>query len=150
MIKKKAATLPKDVNPLNHPELYKKFEEAKELLIADEELKPYIKRTVEGDASETGLVKWIQPLLMNGAYGCYNKDGLDSVRDKNPVYRDENGQETAIPFSSDIKFNCMVRKMEAEGNLRVYLKGAPDRVIVRCSSLLWEGKDVPLTERLKY
>ncbi len=109
-------------------------------MIAAEEEKPYIKRAVEGDASETGLIKWIQPLLMNGPYGCWNKDGIDGLRKKYPVYRDETGHEAAIPFSSDIKFNLMVRDMKADGeNLCVFLKGAPERVINRCSTILVDG-----------
>lgn len=53
-------------------------------MIKKEEEKPYIKRNVEGDASETGLVKFIQPLLMGGAYGCYDKGGLDGLRKQCP------------------------------------------------------------------
>jgi len=40
-------------------------------LVDLEEEKPYVKREVEGDASETGLIKFIQPLLMDGDHGCY-------------------------------------------------------------------------------
>jgi sodium/potassium-transporting ATPase subunit alpha len=88
---------------------------------------------------------------MNGPYGCWNKDGIDGLRKKFPVYRDEHGHEAAIPFSSDIKFNLMVRNMEAEGgNLCVFLKGAPERVVVRCATILMDGKDVKLTKDIHF
>jgi hypothetical protein len=37
----------------------KAFQEAKDYLIAEENKKPFNKRKVEGDASETGLVKFV-------------------------------------------------------------------------------------------
>lgn len=58
-----------------------------------------------------------------------------------------------IKFSSDIKFNLMIRDMapgnknpkNAEENLTVFLKGAPDRVHTRCTTILEKGKVVPMT-----
>lgn len=38
-----------------------------------------MKRNVEGDASETGLVKFAMPALMT-QYGGDYKDGLNSIR----------------------------------------------------------------------
>lgn len=34
-------------------------------------------------------------------------------------------------------------------NLRVYLKGAPERVIDRCDKILIDGKEVPFSEELR-
>jgi len=55
-----------------------------------------------------------------------------------------NGSEVQIPFSSKIKFNMMVRDSnvavtnpdKAMDNMTVYLKGAPERVVARCSTML--------------
>lgn len=55
-----------------------------------------------------------------------------------------NGSEVQIPFSSKIKFNMMVRDSnvavtnpdKARDNMTVYLKGAPERVVGRCSTML--------------
>jgi Cation transport ATPase (P-type) len=63
-----------------------------------------VKREVEGDASETGLIKFVQPLLMGGHYGCYKKGGIDGFRKSYPDL-------AMIPFSSDIKFNLIIRDM---------------------------------------
>jgi len=53
-----------------------------------------------------------------------------------------------IPFSSDIKFNLIVRNMKPENknpenseqNMWVFLKGAPERVLGRCSTILVDGQ----------
>lgn len=59
-----------------------------------------------------------------------------------------------IPFSSDIKFNLIIRDMNCkeptpasvDDNMYVYLKGAPERVVNRCSTLLVKGdKEIPLS-----
>jgi magnesium-transporting ATPase (P-type) len=53
----------------------------------DEELKkPFFKRKTEGDASETGLIKFIQPLLMKEFGGEYS-DGLNGIRNAFPIIR---------------------------------------------------------------
>lgn len=110
------------------------------MLIKEEDEKPFIKRAVEGDASETGLIKFIQPLLMNGKYGHYQLEGIKGVREKYPVVKTGTNTNAEIPFSSDIKFNLMVRDMAEDGeDLFVFLKGAPERVVNRCSSILLNG-----------
>ena len=63
-----------------------------------------------------------------------------------------------IPFSSDIKFNCMIRDMnseeknpiDADNNMFLFLKGAPERVLNRCSTVLIDGKDVPFDNEMKF
>jgi sodium/potassium-transporting ATPase subunit alpha len=98
------------------------------LIVAEQRLL-YINRFCKGDASETGLVQFAQPIL-----------DLEATRKKYPVHCfEESGKETecAIPFSSQIKFNCFIRDMTADGgSLRVYLKGAPERVVERCNKIM--------------
>lgn len=106
-------------------------------------MRPFIKRATKGDASETGIVKFIQPLLSGGENGLWNEGGLEGIRQNNPVIM-SNGSEVQIPFSSKIKFNMMVRDSnvavtnpeKAMDNMTVYLKGAPERVVARCSTML--------------
>jgi sodium/potassium-transporting ATPase subunit alpha len=110
------------------------------LRVAEKELL-YVHRFCKGDASETGLVQWAQPL----------KD-LEQWRNDYPTHTycptgSTNEVDCAIPFSSDIKFNCFIRNMSKDGkHLRVYLKGAPERVITRCSKILVDGKEQDLNE----
>ena len=98
------ARLPRDVDMNDDPEMFAEYEKASLELVKQEDLKPFIKREVEGDASETGLIKFVQPLLMDGAYGCYGEGGLNEYRKCFP-------ELALIPFSSDIKFNVIIRDM---------------------------------------
>ncbi len=65
-----------------------------------------------------------------------------------------------IPFSSEIKFNLYIRDMakrevqldseNANSDLMVVMKGAPERVLSRCSKILINGKEEALNgENLK-
>jgi len=110
----------------------------------------YTARHCKGDASETGLVQFAQAIL-----------DLNETRGKFPTHKyiSDAGKETEclIPFSSDIKFNCFIRDMnpaeknpvDADNNLCVFLKGAPERILNRCSRILVNGEEVPFTEQLR-
>ena len=120
--------------------------EMKARLIAAEKGLLYTARHCKGDASETGLVQFAQ--------GCMD---LDSTRAAAPtfVYKN-NGKETEclIPFSSDIKFNAFIRDMSGakdpnNDNLCVYMKGAPERILTRCSRILVNGEEVDFSEELR-
>jgi magnesium-transporting ATPase (P-type) len=93
----------------------------------------WIQKHTSGDASETGLIKFCQPIL-----------DIEATRKQDPVfkYSKEDGKEVEclIPFSSDIKFNLAIRKSSKNGNLVVYMKGAPERIINRCSTILINGE----------
>jgi sodium/potassium-transporting ATPase subunit alpha len=111
------------------------------LIVAEKRLL-YINRFCKGDASETGLVQFVQPIL-----------DLTETRNKYPVHSyNDNGKdvECFIPFSSQIKFNSFIRDMKAdEGNLRIYLKGAPERVVERCNKIMTSDGIVDLSPSLK-
>ena len=71
----------------------------------------YIKRNVEGDASETGLVKFAQPILMS-EYGGPYKTGIEGCREAHPpILVGSDNSQAMIPFSSAIKFNAIIRDM---------------------------------------
>jgi sodium/potassium-transporting ATPase subunit alpha len=54
-----------------------------------------------------------------------------------------------IPFSSEIKFNMYIRDMNkneknpknVQDNLMIILKGAPEKVLNRCSKILINGEE---------
>jgi len=107
----------------------------------------YIHRHCKGDASETGLVQFAQGVM-----------DLNETRGKFPTHvaRDANGKESEclIPFSSEIKFNLFIRDMaqseDADNkHLCVYMKGAPERILVRCSKILVGGQEVEFTQDLR-
>jgi sodium/potassium-transporting ATPase subunit alpha len=93
-----------------------------------------VHRHCKGDASETGLVQFAQSVM-----------DLDVTRAKYKTHSymaDGKEIECLIPFSSDIKFNAFIRDMSADGdNLRVYMKGAPERILTRCSKILVDGQE---------
>lgn len=65
--------------------------------------------------------------------------------------------DVQIPFSSEIKFNLSVRDMmksnknpmNKEDNLMVVLKGAPERVLNRCTKILIKGEERDFDEELR-
>ena len=100
----------------------------------------YIHRHCKGDASETGLVQFAQAIY-----------DLDDHRKKHPTHKYKQGDkevECLVPFSSDIKFNCFIRDMGSDG-LSIFLKGAPERVLKRCSKILVGGQEVEFTKELR-
>jgi len=83
---------------------------------------------------------------------------LNETRGNFPTHvcKDGNGKDTEvlIPFSSEIKFNLFVRNMSKNdesdnNNLCVYMKGAPERILVRCSKILIKGEEVEFTADLR-
>mmetsp|Transcript_47293 Transcript_47293/g.64120 ORF Transcript_47293/g.64120 Transcript_47293/m.64120 type:complete len:638 (-) Transcript_47293:1881-3794(-) len=128
-----------------------KFKEAEEFLLEKDDKLSYLKKNVKGDASETGLIKFAEPILLASLEGL-DFGGIAGYREKFPVVKvtnDENkdGYEAVIPFSSDIKFNLLIRDLNKEclnptrkeDNVAVFLKGAPERVLSRCTKILCEG-----------
>jgi len=99
----------------------------------------YTHRHCKGDASETGLVQFAQAIM-----------DLDKTRAEHPthVFLNEAGKDTecVIPFSSDIKFNAFIRDMSKStanpnSELSLFLKGAPERILNRCSKILINGEE---------
>ena len=138
---------------------YDDFVRIKQLMIDEEKEMNFIKRNVEGDASETGLVKFAQPALME-KYGGDYVDGIASCRDQFPTVKTGEGEDknpAMIPFSSEIKFNLIIRDMNTKlrqadvpaDNICVYIKGAPDKVLLRCSKVLVRGEELPYDEAAK-
>lgn len=98
-------------------------------------------RKVNGDASEAGILKFSEKLQPVGAF------------------REANAQVMTVPFNSTNKFMITTNKIaESPGQLRLCMKGAPERVIDRCSSIMTSSGNVPfdaaqkamVNEKLQY
>nr|XP_025036570.1 sodium/potassium-transporting ATPase subunit alpha-2 [Pelodiscus sinensis] len=91
------------------------------------------KRDTAGDASESALLKCIQ--LSCGS--------VKKMRDKNP-------KVTEIPFNSTNKYQLSIHEREdnPEGYMLV-MKGAPERILDRCSTILAQGQELPLEEEMR-
>ncbi|XP_061453578.1 sodium/potassium-transporting ATPase subunit alpha-3 [Rhineura floridana] len=95
---------------------------------------PILKRDVAGDASESALLKCIE--LSSG-----------SVK----LMREKNKKVAEIPFNSTNKYQLSIHETEDPNDNRYLLvmKGAPERILDRCSTILLQGKEQPLDEELK-
>ncbi|KAM4644546.1 LOW QUALITY PROTEIN: sodium/potassium-transporting ATPase subunit alpha-2-like [Amazona ochrocephala] len=91
------------------------------------------KRDTAGDASESALLKCIQ--LSCGS--------VKKMRDRNP-------KVTEIPFNSTNKYQLSIheREEDPQGYVLV-MKGAPERILDRCSRILLQGQEVPLDQEMR-
>lgn len=121
--------------------------EMKARLIVAEKSMPLTHRHCKGDASETGLVQFAQAIM-----------DLDKTRGQFPtfMFRNDQGKDTEalIPFSSDIKFNLFIRDMSKNkdpenNNLCIYMKGAPERILKRCSRIVINSAEAEFTDALR-
>ncbi|KAI9297876.1 hypothetical protein K502DRAFT_300279 [Neoconidiobolus thromboides FSU 785] len=91
---------------------------------------PVDKREIIGDATESGLVR----------FAAQSQSDFDNLQNKYPRVFD-------IPFNSDNKWAMTISQVpHANGDLILYLKGAPERVLRLCSTILIDGQAIPLTE----
>uniref|UniRef100_A0A0N5AJW8 Sodium/potassium-transporting ATPase subunit alpha n=1 Tax=Syphacia muris TaxID=451379 RepID=A0A0N5AJW8_9BILA len=94
---------------------------------------PILRRECTGDASEIALLKYCEITLGNIA-----------------DYRDKNKKVAEIPFNSTNKYQVSVHKT-SDGNpgYLLVMKGAPERILERCSSILINGKELELDDKLR-
>ncbi|KAK3513798.1 hypothetical protein QTP70_028881, partial [Hemibagrus guttatus] len=89
---------------------------------------PILKMETAGDASESALLKCIE-------LSC------GSVK----AFRERNPKVVEIPFNSTNKFQLSIHEIEDSptGYLLV-MKGAPERILDRCNTIMINGQEVPL------
>nr|KAF6396176.1 ATPase Na+/K+ transporting subunit alpha 2 [Rousettus aegyptiacus] len=91
------------------------------------------KRDTAGDASESALLKCIE--LSCGS--------VRKMRDRNPKVAE-------IPFNSTNKYQLSIHEREDSPQSHVLvMKGAPERILDRCSSILVQGKEIPLDKEMQ-
>merc|ERR1712198_170377 len=91
-----------------------------------------LKREVNGDASEAAILKCTE--LSKG-----------NVMD----YRKRNKKVCEIPFNSTNKFQVSIHEIEDRNNYVLVMKGAPERILDRCSTIVVDGTDRPLNQEWK-
>ena len=92
-----------------------------------------LKREVNGDASEAAILKCTE--LSKG-----------NIMD----YRAKNKKVCEIPFNSTNKFQVSIHEaQDLNGNNLLVMKGAPERIVDRCSTIVVNGKELPLDDRWK-
>ncbi|KAJ7184453.1 aminophospholipid-transporting P-type ATPase [Mycena filopes] len=95
---------------------------------------PFDQRQILGDATETGLTRFAGRSLSTG-YDQHQKD-FPKVFE--------------VPFNSTNKWALVIlNKPHADGVLTAYIKGAPERVLAKCTSYLKDGAMAPITEEFR-
>ena len=90
---------------------------------------PVLKRECNGDASESALLKCVE-LSIGG------------VTD----YRARNKKVMEVPFNSTNKYQLSIHTTDdGDDRYLIVMKGAPERILSRCSTILCDGKDETLT-----
>ncbi|KAF4516744.1 hypothetical protein B566_EDAN008435 [Ephemera danica] len=95
---------------------------------------PILKREVNGDASEAALLKCME-LAMGD---------IISIRKRNK-------KACEIPFNSTNKYQVSIHENEDPNDPRMILvmKGAPERILDRCTTIFINGKEKVLDEEMK-
>ncbi|VDQ09437.1 unnamed protein product [Trichobilharzia regenti] len=92
---------------------------------AGEEEKPVLKRECNGDASESAILKCTELCVGN-------------VSD----YRSRNPKILEIPFNSTNKYQLSIHETDDDDDrLLLVMKGAPERILDRCGTILINGKE---------
>ncbi|KAJ6563580.1 P-type IIC ATPase [Mycena vulgaris] len=92
---------------------------------------PFDQRQILGDATETGLARFAGRSLSTG-YDQHHK-AFPKVFE--------------VPFNSMNKWALVIlNKTHADGVLTAYIKGAPERVLAKCSTHLKDGVMEPITD----
>ncbi|KAH9911673.1 aminophospholipid-transporting P-type ATPase [Epithele typhae] len=94
---------------------------------------PFDQRKILGDATETGLIRFA---------GKYIPD-FDAYQKAHPHVFE-------IPFNSSNKWALVIlEKPHKTGILTAYIKGAPERVLAKCTTYLQDGKELPINDEFK-
>lgn len=95
---------------------------------------PVLKRECNGDASESALLKCVELSIGNVS-----------------EFRRHNKKVVEIPFNSTNKYQVSIHENEDPNDPRYILvmKGAPERIMDRCSTALMNGKDIDVDENFR-
>merc|ERR1711970_367841 len=91
-----------------------------------------LKREFNGDASEAAILKCTE--LSKG-----------NVME----YRKNNKKVCEIPFNSTNKFQVSIHESEDMDNYLLVMKGAPERILDRCTTIVVDGKEMPMNDQWK-
>lgn len=97
----------------------------------------WLEAPVIGDASETALVKFFQPI-----------EDIEVTRTKYKFVTLKDGSLAKMPFNSTNKFALSIIEYEKEdSHYCVLMKGAPEKIWKFCSHILVNGRYEPINEQ---
>merc|ERR1712121_482122 len=102
---------------------------------ADQDELPILRKECTGDASETAILKFVE--LTVGDVMCN---------------RERNAKKAEIPFNSTNKYQVSVHELAEETDEHKHvlvMKGAPERILDRCSTILMKGEERALDAEMK-
>merc|ERR1712038_2064138 len=94
--------------------------------------KPVLKREVNGDASEAAILK------------CTELSTGDIMG-----FRSKNKKVCEIPFNSTNKYQVSIHEQDGAQGYLLVMKGAPERILERCTTITVNDKDTQMTEDWK-
>lgn len=93
----------------------------------------YLDMPTTGDASESGLIKFFQPI-----------SDIAKTREQYPIVRDSENKECRLPFNSTNKYAFSINEYErSDSHYCVFIKGAPERIWNLCTTIDVGGMPVP-------
>ncbi|OQV25202.1 Sodium/potassium-transporting ATPase subunit alpha-B [Hypsibius exemplaris] len=93
---------------------------------------PILKREATGDASESAIFKFTE----------LHEPGVVK-------YRETHNKRVEIPFNSTNKYQISIHEQDDGRDHILQMKGAPERILNLCSTILIKGEEVPLTDEWK-
>merc|ERR1719445_2343791 len=91
-----------------------------------------LKREVNGDASEAAILK------------CTELSLGDTM-----AYREKRKKVCEIPFNSTNKYQVSIHEQTDSDDYILVMKGAPERILDRCTSILVSGEEYEMTQEWK-
>ncbi|EGG16113.1 P-type ATPase [Cavenderia fasciculata] len=89
---------------------------------------PIQQRNTIGDASESALLKF-----------CEQVENVEGYRRHYPKIFE-------IPFNSVNKWQLSVHIDESNGNIFLLIKGAPERIVKMCTTIMSDGESIPISD----
>jgi sodium/potassium-transporting ATPase subunit alpha len=96
---------------------------------AGQEKIPVLKRECNGDASESALLKCVELSIGNVS-----------------EYRAKNKKACEVPFNSTNKYQVSIHELDECKQYLLVMKGAPERILDRCSTILLNGEEREMTQ----
>ena len=94
----------------------------------------WLDRATIGDASESAIIKFFQPI-----------QDIQATREQYLIRKMKDGSMGRIPFNSSWKYALVICKYEIPGSVNcIFIKGAPEKIWSLCSDVAVNGKSVPI------
>ena len=65
------------------------------------------------------------------------------------TYRKKYPKTFEVPFNSNNKYALTINESQEDNGHWLCMKGAPERILEKCSTIITQGKEVPLNTKLK-